>query len=326
MTRNISLATVAFAVLLALSLPAGVGLGGASSTTTDNLTTVDADHPVASDDAVAEFQETGQTSGHVGAYDLNLTVAENSEDVGVDSALETDFNAVYLRADYDETIERSIRVYIPSDMWYPHRVDGEEPIQGNTVADFDTVGEGNYTAVTLHFDGEDDAVYRISKEAATIFEMRAKSSTMIENVTGYEPPKVLSSTDWEYPDDAFAENESTVAFEHDGDLVVEYDSDDTPGRERWVNVPACDSSSGSDAPVCEFERDGVENTTYVTARDADAPPIRYTDKRSVIDTVRSTVINDLQAALDDFRETAESYLPSMIVPAPTDALLEVSLW
>lgn len=314
MRRTNTLATVALTLLLALSLPAGIGLGAANSQD-GSVTTIDADHPVASNDSVTEFSEDGVTSGDVGTLALNLTVAEKSEDVGVDSAFETDFNAVYLRADYDETIERSVRVYIPNEMWYPHRLEGEDPIKGSTEADFDTAQDGEYTAVTLHFKGKDDSVYRISKEAATIYEMRAKSSGLVENVTGYELPTVMASTDWEYPDDAFANNESTVAFEHGEDpLVLEYDSDETPGRERWADIPSCDSTLGSDAPVCTFERDGVANTTYVTDRSGDPPAIRYTDKRSMLDSFRSTVLNDLQNALEGVQESIGEYMPGTVVP------------
>lgn len=318
MIRRTTYATVALIALLVLSLPASIGAAATTTTQDGHVTTIDTDHPAATDQAIAEFQDEGVTGGEVGTLALNLTVAEHAEDVGVDSALETDFNAVYLRADYDETIDRSVRVYIPKEMWYPHRMEGESPIQGGTEADFDVAQDGEYTAVTFHFEGEDDAVYRISKEAATIFEMRAKSSSVVENVTGFKPPKVIGSTDWQYPDDAFATNESTVAFEHDESLVVEYDSDETPGRERWVNVPGCDSTAGSDAPVCKFQRDGVENTTYVTARTGDPPAIRYTDKRSMLDSFRSTVINDLEAAVEDFRETVGEYMPGMAVPNPTE--------
>ena len=311
--RRDQLAAIAFVAVLALSLPAMVGLGAASTGSNSSLTTIDDDHPVATDDAVAEFDDEGVTSGHVGAVDLEITVAEQSADVGVDSALETDFNAVYLRTDYDETIERSVRFYVPGDLWYPHQKDGVDAIAGDAEADFDVVGDGEYTAVTVHFDGETDSVFRISKEAATIFQLRAGSTTFVENVTGYEVPTVVGSTDWEYPD-AFAEDESTIAIEHDDDLVLEYDSDDTPSRERWVNVPDCGSAAGSDAAVCAFERDGVANTTYVTVRTADAPDIRYTDDRSVIDTIRATIYNDLRAGLDGFLETVEGYAPGVLAP------------
>lgn len=321
-----ALTALALVALLTLSLPAMVGLGAASSTNTSSnssLTTIDDDHPVATEDGVDEFQADGFTSGHTGDIDLEITVAESSADVGVDSMFETDFNGVFLRTEYNETIDRSVRFYVPKEMWHPHRMEGEDAITGDAEADFDIADDGNYTAVTVHFDGETDSVFRISKEAATIFELRSQSTSFVENVTGYEMPTVIGSTDWQYPDDTFDGNNSTAAFEHSGELTVEYDSDDTPGRERWVNVPSCDSSAGSDAAVCSFERDGVENTTYVTARTADAPDIRYTDDRSWLDGVRSTVYNDLRAAYDDFRGTLEAYTPGLMIPIATR---EVTPW
>lgn len=320
---NSRYSTLLVAVLLVASLVGPAAIGAGAATTSDNMTTVDTDHPVASDAAVETFQEDGLTSGHAGAVDLEITVAEHSEDVGVESAFETDFNAVYLRVEYNETIDRSVRFYIPKEVWYPHQKDATTPIDGTTEADFGIAEDGEYTAVTVHFEGETDAVYRVSKEAATIFKLRSESSSFVENVTGYEMPTLMSSTDWQYPDNAFSTNESTVAFEHNDSLVVEYDSDDVAGRERWVNVPSCDSSSGSDAPVCAFEREGVDNTTYVTARTGEPPAIRYTDDRSLLDSFRSTVVNDLEAALDGMHETASSYMPGMIQPASN---FEVTPW
>lgn len=314
--------SLGLALIMALSLVTMIPLGGATSTNS-SVTTIDESHGLTDDSAIEAFEESGTASTDLTQLGMSLTVAEHSSDVGVDSYLETDFNAVYLRAEYDETIERSVRVYIPNEYWHPYPSQAEQAIQGDAEADFEPVQDGEYTAVTIHFDGEDDAVFRLSKEAATVFQLRDSGATTVENVTGYELPTVVASTEWQYAQDAFAGNDSTVAFEHVNEsLVLEYDSDETPSRERWVNVPSCDSTAGSEAPVCEYQRQGVENTTYVLARTNDPPALRFTDDRSWIDGFRATVINDLRSALDDLQDRLEEIRPGM---APSISA-EVTPW
>ncbi|UTF52757.1 hypothetical protein [Natronosalvus rutilus] len=318
MKRTLSLI---LASLLTLSLFAGIGLPAAASTSDGNVTTIDTDHPLATGDAIETFEAEGYVEGHVGQLDMTLSVAEESADAGVDSRLETDFNAVYLRAQYNETIDRSVRVYIPNELWYSYPSQAEQSITNDIGADFEPTREGEYTAVTLHFEDVDengtDAVFRVSKEASTVFSLRDTSSGFVENVTGYELPTIAASTEWQYAQDAFAGNESTVAIDHDGEIVLEYDGDDTPGRERWQTVPDCSSSAGVDAVVCQYERQGVENTTYVMSRTSKPPALRYTDDRSWLDGFRSTVMNDLEAALEKAMDQVAELRPGFIVEVHT---------
>lgn len=310
MKRKQTLA-IALSALLTLSLVAMAGLAVGSVAVSDtNETYVDDDHYIATDDGIEEWQEEAVVSDHVGDVDLELTVAESSDDVGVDRITQTDFNGVYLRADYAEDIERSVRVYVPAEMWHPHTKQGETSIDGEIEADFQPTGDHKFTAVTLHFDGQSDDVFRISKETATIFKIRDGGTSFVEETFGVETPKIISSTDWEYPEDAFDGNESTIAIEHQGDIAIEYDSLERPSQERWLNVPRCDSSSASDAPVCKFDRQGVENTTYVATQVSDVPDIRYTEERSLLDSVRSTVTNDLRQAWDEIKDAIDSLVPS----------------
>jgi len=122
MRRKISLATLVLVAMLTLSLPAAVGLGSAQS-----LTTIDEDNPLADPSAGETYDNESTAGGDVPGYDMRITAAESHEDAGLEGIEYTsasDTMRHYLRVQYNESIERTIRFYVHESVWHPHG--GEE--------------------------------------------------------------------------------------------------------------------------------------------------------------------------------------------------------
>lgn len=292
MRRRNTLATVALVALLVLSLPASVGLGGAQ----DSLTAVDEDNPLATPDAGTTYDNESVVSGDVPGYDLQLTVAQSHQDVGLEGLEYTstgDTMRHYLRVDYDEDIERTIRFYVDREVWHPHyrELDAEN---ADVTATLEPVGDSEYTAVELTLSGETDAVFQVPKAVSGYYYARDTGRSWLENKTGYNVPSVFSGgAQWDRVDhnDLADSNESVAIGTNESEPMIQYDTGNE--SERWVPVPSCDSSRGDDAPVCTYERPDDPDHVYVLAEEtADPPPVRYKHGTDMLSQARAG-INEL---------------------------------
>lgn len=249
-----------------------------------SVTTIDDEHPLDSPDSVATFEETGNVSGSIVAPELRLSVGQRVAEGQSNQLLgqpNLDPAFVYFRVQYNETLPRTIRIYMPAGYWYPFPSNIEAESAG-TTAQLRPSENASYTVVTLHLDGKTDAVFQIPLVASSTYVARDLSRAVWENATGIEVPRLGSAETWHYLNrSALAGKNTTVSIATgDRETIIQYDA--APGQaQRWLLVPDCGGTLSDNAPVCKFRRPGAEQRVHLLARerfDADnnpPPTIRY---------------------------------------------------
>lgn len=236
--------------------------------------TIDADHPLASESMVDEYERTGVVSAELLVPSVTITIAEEHEDVGIEG-VRGDAPWHYVRLQYNETLPAELRLYFPAGYWHPHPQD-LTALDSDVTAELRSVEDGQYSALTVRFDGRSDVVFAVPRTASLVFATRDYGREFVENRTDMEFPEIGESDPWSYIDESsLTGNNTTVAIQaqREQDLTVQYDAGDL--EERWIAAPGCSDTTGKDEPVCEFERDGDPGRVYVLSRVSDPPPIRY---------------------------------------------------
>lgn len=236
---------------------------------------IDADHGLADEDRVREYEETGFVSTEVLVPSLTISIAEDHDDVDVDqSRLDSPYH--YVRLQYNETLPVRLRIYFPAGYWHP-QTHNLEALEADVEAELRPVSDSQYSSLEVRFDGRTDAVFAIPKTASLVFATRDYGNDFVENRTDMELPSLASQSDpWAYIDEAAVTgSNTTVAIQkkQDKPLTIQYDAGDD--EERWIGVPACSATTGDGEPVCRFTRDGEPNRVYILSRVSNPPPIRY---------------------------------------------------
>lgn len=293
---------------VAVALVAAVLAGAVSPSpvaAAQELTAIDEDHPLATQQAIDEYRSTGAVSGSLPSPQLTLTIAEDSDDVGLDG-VHLDSDTHYLRLQYEEDIERTIRIFIPAGYWHPYATEVTDENNGITGT-FRPTPDGEYTAVEVTVDGPTDAVFAISKVGATVFQFRDYARDEAENKTGWSLPSLGASAHWEYVDTATLSNGSAVAFdESERPVTLQFDAGDNDS-ERWIAVPDCDSRRSDAAPYCQYTPPENESVTKLLAQNetASLPAVRYQYDTGVMATA-SSAIDDAMAAAESLLEQVSS--------------------
>lgn len=265
--------------LLAVALV--VALVATTSPAAAATVTIDQDNALATDEAIRTFESEGVVTRNVGALNLSVTVAQSHDDVDVVGP-HTDVNNVWLRLDYDEEIERTIRLYLPGDYFKPRVNTNLRSMDGSVTASLTPVeGADGWTAVELHVEGPTDATFAVSKEAGAVFDARSFVRDAVNNTTGVSLPAIGATSDWQYISARRLAGNETVRIEDTrrSGLTLQYDDGDVTG-EAWLPVPDCEDPSTQ--RVCYYE-DG--NATVVLAATEDPPQVRYkrgTDFKSTL--------------------------------------------
>lgn len=272
--------SVLFAAVLVLSLPAAVGPAVADGDNyTATTTTLDEDTALTENATIEQFESEGTAVASPTVPDMTITVAEDAEDVGLTTVRHTSFDTTYLRVEYDESLERTVRFYVPREYWHPHP-DRLEAVDGAAEASMEPTEGTDYSAIQIHFEEETDATFAIKKQASFVFNARDYGSEWLEEEAGIEVPTPGSEQEqWEYvPTSELTADDPTFGIDTEGDeLTLQYDDSGTadPTDKQWRTVPSCSSSGGSDAPVCKFEQADNPNHIYVLAQTQDPPDIRF---------------------------------------------------
>lgn len=280
---------VTVAVLLVLSVLAGVLPAAAERAT------LDAQTALTNSESIEQFQTEEKVSIETATPAMRITIAEDHDDVDLDG-VRMDIDKVYLRVQYNESIPRTVRFFVPSEYWYPIV---QETTATNTdsdvTAEMAPTEDGRYTAVTIQFSGETNAVFAVPKEASWVFWGRDKSRDVVENSTGYEPPTLGSSGTWQYVPDEQLDGASSYPINDSEGLTIQYNAGGS-GSDEWLSVPTCGDDS---APVCTYRKQGVEDRVFVLSKTDDAPEVRF--KRS--DDVRAqgrSILRELRRVPGEF--------------------------
>lgn len=294
--------TVHAVLLIALVASLGAVPGAAA-----DFYAIDADHDLASSEAIAEYEQSGYVTTALGAPDLRISIAQEEADVGADT-YRSDFMHHYLRIQYNETLPAEFRLYIPVGYWHPHP-QKIKSITDGTEATFGVAKGGEYTIVTFAVEGRTDAVFPVTKTASTIFSTRDVAYDAVENRTNVTAPRLGDSEPWNYIDKAaMTGNSTTVAIHTAGkDTTVQYDAD-SGIDERWLAVPECTSIKGEDASICRFTRDGKPEQINLLARSSDPPTVRYKHDAGFMADVNS-ILDGIGVTGDRIAEWASGILP-----------------
>lgn len=286
-----------YAIILAAVVAAAV-TGGVTLASGADVYAIDTNHPLATHEAVETYQDEGYVHGDVPGLNMSISVSQTHDQVGLTGWGHTDINRHYLRVQYNESIERTVRFYIPAGMWHPYVSEGVDAENTDVTADLFPTDDGDYTAVTIHLTGETDAVIPISVEAATVFRVRDATKSVVENLTGLDLPS-WGGEQWQYlPETAFTSQNTTTALKtNDSGLRIQYDALLNSTEERWISVPQC-SEAVSDDPVCRFTRTD-SGDVYLMRRSNESVTIRYRHGSGVIPDV-SAVVNELVEGVDRF--------------------------
>lgn len=287
-------------IIAALGILLAIAAVGVPAVGASNVNAVDTDHTLTSDASIATFDAEEVVSGEVDGLNMTITVADKVSQLNKSEWAHPSSARTFLRVEYNEEIDRTVRLYIPSEYFRPRVKSGLAPLESGPPAKLQPVKDRQYTAVTVTFDKETEVIYPISSSRGMISSGRSSTSELVENSTGFRLPSLTSNgAEWQpVPGEAMTSTEATYRIpSNESDITVQYDADESPEEERWLTVQSCDRS---DQPVCTFDRDGSK-ATYLLSTTEDVPPVRWKAETAASDTVRST-INDIRDASSGFKE------------------------
>ena len=276
-TQN-QVVSVVLAVLVVAS-----GLAFVPSATATEVVAIDYNHDLDSEESIEQYQQTGAVSEQIVAPSMQLTIADKREDVDRGSViLDSD---TYLRVQYHEDVERSVRIYIPEEYWEPFEDQNVRSLDGNVDAEMEPVRVNgkDYSAVTLHFSGQTDTVIAIDGVEDGLWNIRHEATEMLNSTVPFELPSLSAPEEnpWQMVDSS---DIASGSYDTDSkDVMVEYDKTPDEDEITWVEAPSCDS----DEPVCKMDRSG--NVTIVTDDADDPPAIRYKTDPTMRDNIKTGV-------------------------------------
>lgn len=237
-----------------------------------------------------EYASAGVATVDVAAPDLEIGIAEEHEDLGVDG-FHNDYAYDWLRIRYNEDIDRDIRFYVPSAYWSPYFDESVDAVDGDMTAKFVPVDGGAFTAVRLSFDGPTTVVFPVSATSGTTWSFWSDQDDRIEDATGVSSG-IDGSEQWNYVGDSEWSNGTLVVenVSNPDRVLIQYDGEVSDESELWLKVPEGQSSR---APVYYFERssDGNASTIVVVSEKDDPPAVRMKRSSTTQDGL-SSVLND----------------------------------
>lgn len=285
MTRQPPLAAIAaFFAVLALTAPLVAGPALAAAGGVDSVT-LPTSIPINSDESVSTYEQDGVVTGGVGAPQMEITIAEERDDVALGytlDPLEGSTRNDFVRIEHKEDMGRTVRIPLSADYWKPFPRDELESLDGDHTAKLEPVqmnGE-TYTLLTVTFDGADSAVFAIPEDAIAVYSASERTEERMNTTFGIDLG--ITPSPWsEIPPSVFG-NETAVRIEGDpDDMMIQYNAG-TASDPEWLSAP--DEPKDS-APVYRMQKDGVDNAVYVVSRTTDTPTVRYKTQSTMGDRV-----------------------------------------
>ena len=259
--------------MLALAA-AWVGLAGATAVSSDaDVMAIDDNHGLDEDPAISEYHSEGYTDADLSQVDATVAIAEDKADVDADgNVLPLDVRNNYVRIDYDEDFERTLRIHIPREYQTPYTQSGVQSVTSDHSAEFTPVRGGEYLEIVVYVDGPAEIVLPLQKDSSASYKAVEWVDMRLEAATG---TSVFGNGDeWQYLDEHELGNDT--AYEVDGDpedVVVQYDAERADADETWLNAP---KGEADDVGVYWFTRtSGGNETAYIVATEDDPPNVRY---------------------------------------------------
>ncbi|APX98695.1 hypothetical protein [Natronorubrum daqingense] len=293
--------TLILAGIIVFALVVVVGLSAADS----EIYAVDDSHTLDDDRQIEEFETDGHTTGEADDLDLEMTISEDSEHVSTDPM--TDIGTTYIELDYQEDIDRTIRFYVPQEYFHPYE-DQSLSVDGDATAEMEPVEGGEYTAVTVHTEGEGTYVLETSSVESSLWDHRNSAYDWMDDATGYEVPRFAGSGDgeeWEYVESREFAGDDTVSV--DVNATVQHDAGESNNETSWVHTPEC---SGSGEAMCTLEQ-GDEQLIMTDNHTNETAQVRYKTDTSLTDNLRAG-LNEVRSDIDAWISNVQNALSEVV--------------
>ena len=277
--------SLVLSLLLVCSLFALPGLA-ADDGEDEYVTDIAADHDLDTVDAISTFNSEGQVETDLTRIDMTVTIADEKSDVGASGRmLPTDTANDFLRLQYNEDAERTVRILIPEEYWEPYLQEDVESITSPHTADYKTSRGGEYTAVIITFDGPADVVLPAKWVDSTSYKALERVDQRLEKSVGITVRD--DGSEWTY-----VESEDLVSGpgyeigEKSGDVTVQLDATPDSPEETWINA-AEGETMGED--IYYYQRDSENGSTYIVSKTDNPPAVRYKVDSTFMDRIRGDI-------------------------------------
>ena len=261
-----------------------VGMAAAEETQSADdieVLAIDDNHDLDDVEAVSTYDSEGVADAELSQLDGELTMATSKSDVGVDDELTpTDARNNFLRIEYDEEFERTLRIHVPRDYQTPYTQSHVGSVTSNHTAEFSPVRGGEYLEVVVDVEEESDIVLPLQKDSSISYRAVEWADTRVEVVTGVS--MFGSGDEWRYLDgEELAEDAAYELEGHPDDVAVQYDAERSDPDETWLNAP---KGEDDDEGVYWFIREeSGEETAYVVATEDESPNVRFKSDATTVD-------------------------------------------
>lgn len=267
------------AVGLAVAL---LATGGAIAAEGADLYEVDASHGLAMDASISDFRSDGIATGDVDDLDASLTIAEKKRNVGrSDVVVPLDTTTDFLRVEYREDIDRTLRIWIPSEYMTPYVRESVDAVGSDHVATVEPA-RGDYLQVVVRVTEPGTVVIPLEKDKAASYSILGSYRDRAESVTGEE-------TEWQYLDrDELADEHTTkIEVENTDTVLLQYDVRPDDPQETWVNVP--EGKAARNDGVYYYTPESQNGTVYLVTQGETPPGVRLKQNAGPRDRVTGAV-------------------------------------
>lgn len=294
-------ALVLLGILGALLVLAGAA--GATGALSDDSYGIDADHGLADNETIAEYESTGHaTARDVQGLDATISYADDKSAVDRDGVRPVDSAHEYVRIEYREDISRTLRIWIPAEYSTPYERDNVEALESDHVATYSSARSGEYLQIEIDVDGETDVVLPVHKHSAFTYSIIQGYEERLAAITG-------SDKEWQYVDGDELAAEHSVELDVDDpeSIVVQHDA--TPGEteESWVATPR-DADGSTDGVY--YYVDEERSTAYVVSQ-GEERAVRFMGEEAGIRERAEGHVNDARQIPDRIRDRLEDGLTDL---------------
>lgn len=277
-----------------------VGPAAAAMDTTDDeedVTDLGADHGLDTAEKISEFRSNGLVTTDADRIDMSISVAESKSDVGITGRMfPNDLRNNYLRLEYNEDAERTVRLLIPSEYWTPYPRERAKTVSGDAQVGLEPVRGGDYTEVVVRFTGKDDVVVPLQWDSSVSYRAVERVDNRLDNSLGITLRD--DNSEWVYVNSStVSEGPGLAVGEDASDITVQYDATPDSPEETWINAPKGETLSDG---IYYYQR-SEDGEAYIVSKTDDPPAIRYNVKSSLGDRIRGD-IRELLTIPDSIKE------------------------
>jgi hypothetical protein len=285
-------------LLTLLAVVAVLAVGGAVA---QDVTDLQEDHGLATDDAISSYEQTGVARAEVTRYQIDLAIAEERADVNASDAVVTDIRNNYLRINYQEDYPRTIRLLLPREYITPYNAEVGSITTSHT-ATLEPARNGEYMAVTVQVDGPADIVLPLNRDHAVSYGLIERLDRRVEQISGISP--LDRNHEWQFIDPSEIEQGANRLNHSLDDMAVQYDASPEQPDPTWINLPEGETAG---VPLYLIQLEGSDDVAIVATTE-DPPQIRYRTEGTLPARVRGWIA-EAQEIPGNIRDRVKELVP-----------------